>query len=105
MQHVCVHWRHDQPDEPIWLFGELDDENQEIRTIYIWPDGRHARAVEGVDIGETATSLERFPPPDAIASNPHFERHAISSEAFEAVWQEAARRDILPMPPGPLNEA
>lgn len=33
MTYIRLHWLHDRPDEPIWLFSELDDLRREVRKV------------------------------------------------------------------------
>jgi len=33
MKYVRLKWNHTNPDEPVWLFSELDDRGKEVRKI------------------------------------------------------------------------
>jgi hypothetical protein len=48
MTYLLVRWRHSNPDEPVVLYSELDDQRMQRRKIDIYPDGRWGFADETV---------------------------------------------------------
>ena len=93
MLHICIRWIHDRPDEPVWLFSELDDRGIEHRKVTFWGDGSHARAAEGIEVGDAALVREPFPSLAILANDPQFEVHEISPAAFELVWDRVIARE------------
>lgn len=85
-----VVWNHNHPDEPVWLYSEIDDERYEIRKVEVYRDGRRGfadqdRSVGGSMLGEIpAPAIEEFAnePEDLQASE-------ISEEEFESQWSSA----------------
>jgi len=93
MLHICIRWIHDSPDEPVWLFSELDDKGIEKRKVSFWGNGSHARAAEGIEVGDAALVREPFPNLSVLAKDPQFKVHEISPAAFELVWRRVIARE------------
>jgi hypothetical protein len=86
MKYIRVKWSHSFPDEPIWLYSELDEDRWEVRTVEVYGDGHQGYASEAESYGSTGLSEEPIPPLAEIAANPVFEPAEITKEQFEQVW-------------------
>jgi hypothetical protein len=91
MTYLKVKWKHSNPEEPIWLYSELDDSRWEVRKIEIFPDGHYGFASATEASTDTGLGEVPVPPIGEIAAIPEFEPEAISKEEFEKVW---SRRTI-----------
>jgi hypothetical protein len=87
MKYVKVRWIHSFPDEPIWLFSELDDEQWETRKVEIFADGAKGYASHSETRGSTRLGIVQFPALDDIALDPQFIPEEITGEEFERVWR------------------
>jgi hypothetical protein len=90
MKYIKVRWIHSDPDEPVWLYSELNDDMWEIRSIEIFPDGTKGFADDAEAVGTTKLSIEPLPSLKDIASDPQFIPEEITHQEFEGAW--AARR-------------
>jgi hypothetical protein len=88
MKYTKIKLLNPSPNEPVWIYEELDDDRWELRKVEIFLDGRIARVSELEESDETGLSIERIPPLSEIAADPHFEAHEITAEEFEEVWSE-----------------
>ena len=86
MKYICVKWNHSFPDEPIWLYSELDDNRWEVRKVDVYGDGHQGYASEDESDESTELSEEPIPPLAEIASDSQFEPVEITQEEFEEVW-------------------
>jgi hypothetical protein len=86
MKYIRVKWSHANPDEPIWLFSELDAGGHEVRKIECFKNGFCDFACTDKFTG--ATRLHTAPLPDLakIARDPEFEPVEITQDEFEEVW-------------------
>ena len=89
MQYIKVKWIHSFPDEPVWLYSELDDNRWEVRKVYIFPDATIEYAGPNGNIGSTILGLESVPPLEEIASDSEFIANEISVDEFETIWRKA----------------
>lgn len=87
--YLKVEWHHDFPDEPIWLYSELDNERYERRKVEIFRDGRHTFAGTGESSGNTMLGEIPTPSLDELAETGEFTPTEISQEEFEVVWVAA----------------
>lgn len=95
MTYLRVGWKHQDPDDPVILYSELDADRGEVRKVEVFRNGRCGYAsAEG---SSDRTELGKVPVPELseIAKDPHFEPVEISREEFEAVW---ARRQCADPP-------
>ena len=85
-----VVWNHSYPDEPVWLYSELDGERYEIRKVEVYRDGRRGfadrdRSVGGSMLGEIPAPVIR-----EFANEPEeLQASQISEEEFESQWSAA----------------
>lgn len=90
MGYLKVVWVHDLPDEPVWLYSELDEARFEVRKVEVYRDGRRGfadrtRSVGGSMLGEMPTPLI-----SEFGNDPEeFEVSEIEAEEFELEWSAA----------------
>lgn len=90
MQYFKCKWIHNFPDEPVWLYSEIDDERWEIRKVYFFRDGSKGFAAASESYGDCFLSEVPIPELAEIASEPEFEPIEISCEEFEDIWRDRA---------------
>jgi hypothetical protein len=86
MNYIRVQWLHENPDEPVWLLSELDEERWETRKVEIFANGSKGYAAKDEESGGTFLGLAPVPPIDEIAADPEFVPEEITKEQFEAAW-------------------
>jgi len=91
MNYLKVKWTHTSPDEPVWLYSEVDDKRWEVRKVEIFADGRMCFADRQRSSGTTGLGQEPLPELADISADPEFEPSVISGQEFEVVWQSANR--------------
>jgi hypothetical protein len=89
MYYMKVEWKHSDPDDPVWLYSELDAERYEIRKVDVFRDGRLLYADPSASHEATRLSEAPIPSLAEIASNPQFEPVEITKDEFEDVWRAA----------------
>lgn len=93
MKYIKVQWIHDFPDEPAWIYCELNDDSWETRKVEVFPDGTMGFASQAESAGTTELSVGPIPPIPEIAADPQFDPVEIAPQEFEDVW---ARRSARP---------
>lgn len=88
MKYIAVRWKHQDPDEPILLYCEIDDAGWEVRKVDVYRDGRIGYADESESMGDTWLASEPVPPLAEIASDPQFEPTEITKDEFEQIWSK-----------------
>lgn len=98
VRYQRVKWHHDNRDEPVVLYSEIDPDGWETRKVDEYADGRLSFADAIVEMGETwladkpaELSVEEI---DALQE---FSASLISKAAFEHVWLRARSQ------PGPFT--
>jgi len=86
MTYVRVAWKHQQPDEPVTLYSELDKNRFEVRKVEVYRDGHVGYAESGRSSGGTKLGIVAMPMLSEIAKDPQFEPVEITKEEFEAAW-------------------
>jgi hypothetical protein len=86
MKYIKVRWIHSLPDEPIWLYSELNDDWWEVRKVEVFADGTKGYANHSEALGTTKLSIEPLPAIEEIASDPQFVPTEITRQEFEDVW-------------------
>lgn len=89
--YFACHWHHTLPEEPVELYGELDEGRWEVRKIEVYRDGQ-AVVLGPKDLEPGAKTLAEAPIPtlEEIAADPQFEAREITREEFEALWKRYA---------------
>jgi hypothetical protein len=91
MVYIKVRWKQDDPDMPILLYSEMENERWEVRRVEVFSDGSFGYADRSTFRGTTSLSPEPMSTLSEIAANPEFEPVAITKDEFEAVWLKAIR--------------
>ena len=91
MKYIRVKWKQSNPNEPVWLYSELDDNRWEVRKVEIFADGRRGYAGEGREFGGTGLGEVPIPPLEEIAKDHEFDPTEITQKEFEEVWLEAIK--------------
>jgi Domain of unknown function (DUF6881) len=86
MRYLRVEWVHSDPDDPVTLYSELDDEGWEVRKVEFFRDGRAGFASESETAGGTELGEKPVPPLEEIAADSQFRPASITREEFEKVW-------------------
>ena len=86
MKYIRLKWNHDNADEPVWLFSEVDDEGHEVRKIECFKNGFCDFASAQAASGHTKLSTQKLPRLEEFAKDPEFEPKEITREEFEDVW-------------------
>ena len=94
MDHFKVRWNHDFPDEPVWLYSEIDGARREIRKVEIFAGGRSQWADASHATGDTVLSAEPLPAIKEIEEQSGFEPTMITRNEFERVWRKARKETL-----------
>jgi len=86
MKYIRVKWNHTNPDEPVWLFSELDPEGKELRKLECFRNGFCDFASTEASSGTTKLNTQRLPELAALARDPEFEPVEITQKEFDEVW-------------------
>ena len=88
MKYIRVKWSHTNPDEPVWLFSELDLAGLEMRKLECFRNGFCDFATPSGGTGTTRLNTGPLPELARLARDPEFEPVEITKEEFEKVWSE-----------------
>ncbi len=86
MRYLYVKWTHKDPNAPVHLYSEIDDDSYECRKVEIWADGRKGFADGSEAKGGTVLSDMTVPPLKVIAALPEYEPKEIPAEEFQKIW-------------------
>ncbi len=87
MKYVRLKWNHENPDEPVWLFSELDPSGKEVRKIECFRNGFCDVATASGSSGTAALMTLPLPDLSQLAKrDPEFVPVEITKEEFEQVW-------------------
>jgi hypothetical protein len=92
MTHIAVQWHHGNPDDPVELYSELDEQRYEVRKVEVFRDGRRCFADGPQQSGRTRLGIVPVPPLEEIASDRQFTPRVITPAEFEAAWEAAVDR-------------
>lgn len=92
MEYVKVIWKHEFTDEPVELYSELDDWNNEIRKVEVYRNGKVGYAT--IDLSYNNTFLSKYELPDIIEINQDEQFYAtpISKDDFEIIWDNVTSK-------------
>lgn len=96
MEYLKVLWKHDQADEPVWLYSEINNERWETRKVEVFRDGSTGYADSIEAKGGSKLSIKPLPMMAEIAKDPQFVPSLIGNYEFERVWSgrlESVRAD------------
>jgi hypothetical protein len=86
MKYIQLKWNHTNPDEPVWIFSELDTNGKEVRKIECFRNGFCDVATETASSGTAALMTLPLPDLSVLARDPEFTPVEITKEQFEEVW-------------------
>ena len=87
MKYIRLKWNHSNPDEPVWIFSELDSRGKEIRKIECFRNGFCDIAAATGSSGTARLMTLPLPDLEALAArDPEFSPREISQSEFEEVW-------------------
>jgi len=87
MKYIRLKWNHTNPDEPVWLFSEVDADGKEVRKIECFRNGFCDVANDKVSSGTARTHDPAATRLSALARrDPEFVPVEITKEEFEEVW-------------------
>ena len=86
MKYIRLKWNHTNPDEPVWIFSELDDAGKEVRKIECFRNGFCDVANSEVRSGTASLTTLPLPPLSVLTRDPEFRGVEISKDEFEHVW-------------------
>ncbi len=86
MKYIRLKWEHSNPDEPVWIFSEVDASGKELRKIECFRNGFCDVANDTVRSGSAALTTVALPDLKVLTRDPEFEGVEISREEFEQVW-------------------
>jgi hypothetical protein len=86
MKYIRLKWNHTNPDEPVYIFSELDDKGKEIRKIECFRNGFCDVANAEVRSGTASLTTLPLPPLAVLTRDPEFKGVEIPREEFEDVW-------------------
>jgi hypothetical protein len=87
MKYIRLKWNHSNPDEPVWIFSELNAEGKEVRKIECFQNGFCDVANATVSSGTAALMTMPLPDLSLLARrDPEFIPVEITQEQFEEVW-------------------
>ena len=88
MKYLRVKWTHTNPDEPVWLFSELDEQGRELRKLECFRSGFCDYATPTESTGNTSLNARPISALTGSAHDPEFLPVEISQEEFEKVWKK-----------------
>ena len=95
MKYIRLKWNHTNPDEPVWIFSELDARGKEVRKIECFRNGFCDVATETASSGTATVLTTPLPDLSLLARrDPEFEPVEITKEEFEAVWNKRVYKAV-----------
>jgi hypothetical protein len=89
MKYIRLKWNHSNPDEPVWIFSEVDPDGREVRKIECFRNGFCDVANAASSSGEAKLMTVPLPDFSALAlRDPEFVPVEITQEEFEEVWEK-----------------
>jgi hypothetical protein len=86
MKYIRLKWDHSNPDEPVYIFSELDDTGKEVRKIECFRNGFCDIATAGLSSGTAKLTTLPLPPLSELTRDPEFRGTEIPRAEFEKVW-------------------
>jgi len=94
MQYIKVSWKHQRNDQPIFLYGEIDDEQWETRHIEVYVDGSYTFTDGDIKVGKNIFLVESRMDEKMLDMNFKDENEEvrldyIGQSEFEDIWRAA----------------
>ena len=86
-QYIKVDWIHSNPEDPVVLYSELDQEQWERRKVEVYASGVMDYADSHSATGTTRLSIEPIPPLEELSQE--FKAQYLDATEFEQVWSMA----------------
>jgi hypothetical protein len=86
MKYIRLKWNHTNPDEPVWIFSEVDVTGKEVRKIECFRNGFCDVANATIRSGTAALTTLPLPDLSVLTRDPEFKGIEITKEQFEEVW-------------------
>lgn len=86
MIYIRVKWKQVDPDYPVLMYSEIDDQGWEVRKVEVFADGRCGAASREESVSGAFLGKVPIPPLAEIALDPQFDPVEISAEEFEEAW-------------------
>ena len=86
MNFIKIYTKNPLPDEPMWVYIEIDEQRYEIRKVEIFADHGVSYAEENEETGDTWLSPLPLGDLAEINANPEFAATEIAQEEFDRVW-------------------
>lgn len=87
-RYLKVDWLHDDANDPVSIFSELDSQGWELRKVELFRDGTSGFASAAEAVGGTMLAVEQVPAISEINSDPQFNASWITASDFAIVWQQ-----------------
>jgi len=91
MEYIDVAWRHENPDYPVRLVSELNDQRFEVRKLEFFADGTVGFASEDCSVRGTELGTVAVPPLDEINAESQFHGLSVDRASFEELWRRHAQ--------------
>jgi hypothetical protein len=88
MKYIRVRWKHTNPDEPVWIFSEVESDGGESRKLECFMNGFCDFASPAESSGTTKLSTQHLPEMTELGRDAEFEPVEITKEEFEEVWKK-----------------
>jgi hypothetical protein len=86
MKYLKIRWIHENKNDPVLLFSEIDSERYELRKVEVFADGRMGFANEKISSEGTILGEAPIPLLEDLLSDPQFSGEEIESKEFEINW-------------------
>ena len=87
MKYIQLRWRHANPDEPVWIFSEIEEDGREVRKLECFKNGFCDFASREEATGTTKLRTQQLPEMRELGRDREFEPREITKEEFEEVWR------------------
>ncbi len=88
--YFAARWHHEDDQDPVLLFEELDDQRYEMRKVHEFRDGRLERTDRIALELKTSLSYVPLPTEAEIDAQPEFTLLPLTAEAFDDAWRRAS---------------
>lgn len=86
MKYIKVEWEHDDDEDPILIFSEIDDALWEHRKVEVFRDGRQGFADKSEERGGSMLGQKQWPDLNVLGAEPEFNITELDAQEFERIW-------------------